>query len=73
MPEVLPIGNVYTHPDYRGRGYAKTVTSAITGDALLSGARALLHVAEDNEPAIRVYRTLGYRTISRKPWVFFKP
>ncbi len=73
MPEVWPIGHVYTHLDYRGRGYAKTVTSAITEDALLSGAKALLHVAEDNEPAIRVYKTLGYRTISRKPWVFFKP
>ena len=73
MPEVWPIGNVYTHPDYRGKGYAKTVTTAVTRDTLLSGAKALLHVAEDNEPAIRVYKALGYRTISRKPWVFFNP
>ena len=73
MPEVWPIGNVYTHPDYRGRGYAKTVTSAITRDALSSGAWALLQVAEDNEPAIRVYKALGYKMISKKPWIFFNP
>ncbi|RLF22800.1 MAG: hypothetical protein DRN15_08125 [Thermoprotei archaeon] len=73
MPEVWPVGNVYTHPDYRGRGYAKAVTSAITRDAVQSGAKALLHVAEDNIPAIRVYKALGYRTISRKPWIFFSP
>jgi len=73
MPEVWPIGNVYTYPDYRGRGYAKTVTSAITRDALQSGAKALLHVAEDNISAIHVYKALGYRTISKKPWIFFSP
>ena len=73
MPEVWPIGNVYTHPNYRNRGYAKTVTSAITKDALQAGARALLHVAKDNAPAIRVYKALGYKEIMRKPWVFFNP
>ena len=73
MPEVWPIGSVYTHPDYRGRGYAKTVTSAITRDALTSGAKALLHVAEDNISAIHVYKALGYKTISKKPWIFFNP
>ena len=73
MPEIWPIGNVYTHPDYRGKGYAKAVTSAITRDALQSGAKALLHVAEDNIPAIRVYEALGYKTITKKPWIFFNP
>jgi len=72
-PEVWVVGNVYTHPDYRGRGYAKAVTSAVTRDALSSGARALLHAAEGNEPAIRVYRSLGYEVVGRKPWVLFSP
>jgi len=73
MQEVWPIGNVFTHPEYRGRGYAKIVTSAITKDAIQSGAKALLHVAEDNTPAIRVYKALGYKTIARKPWIFYNP
>ena len=72
LPEVWAIGDVYTREEYRGRGYAKAATSAITADALRAGAIALLHVAEDNAPALRVYRALGYREVRRKPWVFFK-
>ena len=71
MPEVWIIGDVFTHPDYRGRGYAKAVTSAITNDAIVSGAKALLHVRVDNEPAIRVYRAIGYEEVSRRPWIMF--
>ncbi|MCD6278253.1 MAG: hypothetical protein J7J11_01075 [Desulfurococcales archaeon] len=53
-----------------GEGTAKAVTSAITKDAVASGARALLHVREVNKPAIKVYEALGYKEISRKPWIF---
>ncbi len=50
-------------------GYAKAVTSAVTRDAIFSGALAMLHVEEENEPAIRAYRRLGYRVVRRKPWI----
>ncbi|HDD33548.1 MAG TPA: GNAT family N-acetyltransferase, partial [Thermofilaceae archaeon] len=73
LPEVWVVGDVYTHPAYRGRGYAKAATSAITSDAISAGAIAMLHVAEGNEPALRVYRALGYRVTGRKPWVFYSP
>ena len=69
MPEVWVVGGVYTKPQYRGRGYAKAVTSAVTRDALRAGAKALLQVREDNEPAVRVYRRLGYEPIGRRYWV----
>ena len=72
LPEVWVIGGVYTRTALRGRGYAKAVTTAITRDAVGSGARALLHVAEDNEPAKRVYTALGYRRVARRPWVFLE-
>ena len=68
--EVWVVGDVFTHPDYRGRGYGKIVTSAITRDAVYSGARALLHVEENNEPAIRLYRKLGYEVVGKKKWIF---
>lgn len=68
--DVWIIGDVYTHPDYRGRGYAKIVTSAITKDAVSSGAKALLHVEESNKIAINVYKKLGYKTIGKKKWIF---
>ena len=73
LPEVWVIGDVYTDPAYRGRGYAKTVTSAITERALKCGARALLHVKEENTPAVRVYKRLGYKTIGIKYWFRFTP
>jgi len=71
--DVWIIGDVYTRPEYRGRGFAKAATSAITKDAVFSGAKALLHVASDNTPAIRVYRSLGYRVRSNKYWIFYRP
>ncbi len=69
MPEVWCIGDVHTLKGYRGRGYAKTVTSAITRDAVLSGATALLHVADGNIAARRVYKALGYRILRTRPWI----
>lgn len=69
LPEVWIVGDVYTRPEFRGRGYAKISTSAVVRDALSSGARALLHVKEGNEPAIRLYRSLGYEVVSKKLWI----
>ncbi len=72
-PHVWVVGGVFTHPDFRGRGFAKAVTAAVTREALLSGAYALLHVREDNYPAIRAYRRIGYELIGRRVWVSFAP
>ena len=69
LPEVWVIGDVYTHPAHRGKGFAKAVTSAITRDALASGASALLHVDRGNTPALRVYERLGYIALRERPWV----
>ncbi len=73
MPEVWVVGGVYTKPRFRGRGYAKAVTSAVTEEAVNAGAKAVLHVRRDNEAALKVYRRLGYRVISEKVWIFYKP
>jgi len=72
-PEVWVIGDVFTHPDHRGRGYAKIVTSAITRDAVSSGAKALLHVRSDNKPALKVYRRLGYKEVREQYWLIYTP
>ena len=68
LPEVWVIANVYTRPEYRGRGYAKIVTSAITRDGLNSGAFVELFVNENNEPAIRAYKKLGYKIEGFEIW-----
>jgi predicted GNAT family acetyltransferase len=55
------VGNVMTHRDYRGRGYAKVTTSAVTQELLRSCEQVVLNVRSDNPPALAAYRRLGYR------------
>jgi GNAT superfamily N-acetyltransferase len=55
------VGNVMTHPDHRGRGYAKLTTGAVTQELLRTCDQVVLNVRSDNPPAIAAYRALGYR------------
>lgn len=55
------VGNVMTHVDYRGRGYATAVTGAVTAELLRFCDQVVLNVRADNPPALQAYRKLGYR------------
>jgi ribosomal protein S18 acetylase RimI-like enzyme len=55
------VGNVLTHRDFRGRGLAKTTTSAVTQELLRTCDLVVLNVRADNAPAIAAYRALGYQ------------
>jgi ribosomal protein S18 acetylase RimI-like enzyme len=54
------VGNVLTHVDYRGRGYATAVTGAVTAELLRSCDEVVLNVRSDNPPALQAYRRLGF-------------
>jgi GNAT superfamily N-acetyltransferase len=54
------VGNVLTHAEHRGRGYAKAVTAAVTAELLRYCDEVALNVRADNPPAIQAYRRLGY-------------
>ena len=58
---IAVVGNVMTHADYRGRGYAKIVTCAVTRDLLDVVPRVALNVYAENTPAVAAYSRLGYR------------
>jgi len=73
LPWIHVIGGVFTRKAYRGRGYAKAVTSALTREAVSSGAFAGLHVEVDNEPAVKVYKGLGYSIVRTRTWIFAYP
>lgn len=62
------ISAVCTHPDFRGRGLAAGLTSLVAQRILDRGERPFLHHAADNDPARRVYETLGFEF--RRPVVF---
>ncbi|MEX2375013.1 MAG: GNAT family N-acetyltransferase, partial [Dehalococcoidia bacterium] len=59
---IAVVGNVFTHPGYRGRGLATRVTGAVTRDLLARGCTEIvLTVAPQNKPAVAAYSRLGYR------------
>jgi ribosomal protein S18 acetylase RimI-like enzyme len=55
------VGNVMTHPRYRGQGCGSIATSAVTAELLKTCPDVLLTVDARNEIAIRLYERLGYR------------
>ncbi len=55
------VGNIYTAPDYRGRGYGTAVTGAVVSTLLRRGIRHIfLNVAQTNRNAIHIYEKLGF-------------
>jgi predicted GNAT family acetyltransferase len=53
------ISAVCTHPDFAGRGYARTLMLALMADAVSAGRVPMLHVKTENG-AKRVYERLGF-------------
>jgi len=64
-PRLAVVGNVLTHMDYRGRGFATAVTGAVTAELLRTCDQVVLNVRSDNPPAINAYRHLGFSEHAR--------
>jgi ribosomal protein S18 acetylase RimI-like enzyme len=59
---IAVVGNVFTHPHYRGQGLAERVTGAVTDELLMRGtSEVVLTVNPENAPAVAAYTRLGYR------------
>ena len=59
--DVAAVGNVFTHPDYRGHGYGRKVSAAVVADLLNQGLGTIvLNVAQNNEAALKIYSDLGF-------------
>lgn len=64
LPEVVQVGGVWTLPEERGRGYARSVVAASLLEAREHGvSEGILFTAQDNWPAIRAYQSLGFAQI----------
>ncbi|MBK9714076.1 MAG: GNAT family N-acetyltransferase [Kouleothrix sp.] len=64
-PEIVEIGHVATHPDYRRRGYASACTAALAQAAFKLAPRVFLMVLESNVAALAAYKRLGFHTLER--------
>ena len=60
LPEFVEVSAVCTHPDARGRGFARVLMSRVMAEIRRRGKTPFLHVLPENESAIRVYERLGF-------------
>lgn len=59
---VAALGNVYTHPAFRRQGLGAQVSAAVVQRLLEMGIETIvLNVSQENVPALRIYRGLGFR------------
>lgn len=68
VPGATEVSAVCTHPEARGRGYARMLMSRVMERIVAAGRTPFLHTRQDNAGAIRVYESLGFR--QRQSMVF---
>lgn len=61
LPGYTEVSAVCTHPDYRGKGYANALITAVARGIFERGEQPFLHAWADNTNAIRVYEKLGFK------------
>jgi GNAT superfamily N-acetyltransferase len=64
---------VLTHPAHRGLGFGSAMVSALTAEALTKSRAAQFRTLEDNRPALRIARVLGYVEDGRTFEVALRP
>ena len=68
----VQVGGVFTPEAARGRGLARIAVAGSLRDARAEGARtAVLFTGEDNHPARRAYRALGFAVVGDYGMIFF--
>ena len=71
-PGYREISAICTHPDFQGRGYARTVVARLVTETFDRGLIPFLHVEETNERAQALYRDLGFVERTRLPLLVVK-
>jgi len=62
MKNYTEVSAIVTHPNYRGKGYAKHLIAHTVNKIINQDKQAFLHVAETNISAINLYESLGFIT-----------
>lgn len=68
IPEVWNLVSIATHKDFRSRGFATEVTSALVARALEETKVVTVTVASDNIPALKTYAKIGFQKSQDRIW-----
>lgn len=60
FPGYTEVSGVCTHPDFRGRGFARRLSAAVAQRIQARGEQAFLHAWKANTAAISLYEGLGF-------------
>jgi len=63
------VSGVCTHPDHRGRGYARRLIAATVAEILDQGHTPFLHVDAANHGARTAYEAIGFEVRAELPFV----
>jgi ribosomal protein S18 acetylase RimI-like enzyme len=66
------VSAVCTHPDFAGRGLARTLVTFVLARLLAEGRFPILHVKTGNDVARRLYEKLGFRVSGAMSFVVMK-
>jgi predicted GNAT family acetyltransferase len=72
-PEVVYLEGIWTHPDYRGRGIAKSCLTELVHRLLRQHLMVCLLVEPDEKAAIKVYEHVGFVHREEYQARFLKP
>lgn len=61
----MEVSAVCTHPDHRGKGYAKALMLRVMELIIQQSYTPFLHVLAENNTAIGLYESIGFRTRTR--------
>jgi predicted GNAT family acetyltransferase len=64
LPGFTEISAVCTHPDFRGRGYAKGLVAMLAAKIMTEGKTPFLHVNPENGAKV-VYQKIGFQLRTR--------
>jgi predicted GNAT family acetyltransferase len=69
LPGYREVSAICTHPDFRGRGYARLIVGRLVAMIFDEGLKPFLHVQAENLGAQALYAALGFTERARLPLV----